>query len=223
MDPDSAAWAAFLAGLPGNVKAAFDLIQSRRGGTLQKKQVREFKKRLIKARSEEMRQYRKMFADSTRMKALCWEGIQARDSLKNGNDVQDFRHRIIRSYGLDGLHVVQAIQMRIPDMIRGALASRDVLPSEAERQVGEFLSNIDLHCTFISITDNEFTRAQQATRRLENNRPPFYAIAGRGDCANLAKRVGNIVVSYATTFGYSPSVADGKGGWVVLLSASIAP
>ena len=177
---------------------------------------KELKESVDRLHDADWKFYKRLYPRWDRMRTIALEGLKLR-RLAGDQPAAHSRRRIISaSYGVDGLHAAQAVQTRAPIHIANRLQEIGQTQAEIDRQVRDFLANIELRARFVLDTDAPKSVAEEILRDLAL-KPPAYLLAGSGAAEGIARKVAELLDGVVVRQSYVPEPYDSPKTFNLLL------
>lgn len=136
----------------------------------------------------------RMYVNDQRLHILFLMGLTLRRLEKNKKQREDLRGRIVKKYGVEGLHIAQFIQNGFFPKYLGTILERATTPDELKLEIKDLFENIEITNSYIQNTDNVKKEADTIVTRIQSNSPRTYIISGSRLAMDKCKEVKNVVM-----------------------------
>lgn len=129
------------------------------------------------------------FLKSAQTRVPVQMGLFLRKHARDAVIVENLRSKVRRRFKTPGLHLAQAAQAGLLNVLMGELRKVETPGRTYEEEVLQLFESIDDYAMFLETGANVDAEVHAAHARLRNSRPPVLAIAASGQAMDVAERV----------------------------------
>lgn len=131
--------------------------------------------------------YRPFFGDPSHHDCFL-AGLHLRKIAKDQPRVKSYRSQLHEQYGVNGLHIAEAVQADVLPYLRASL-ERHRAPTDFHNRMVELFQDISAYVLFVKGDDNESYETEHLRKRLKLHGPPAFVVAGSGGATSLARNI----------------------------------
>lgn len=136
-----------------------------------------------------------------RLRILFQMGLTLRRVEHNRKQCSNLRDRIVKKYGVEGLHIAQFVQNGLFSKFIGSILEKPITPEGLKSEIENLFENIERTNSFIQIEDNVEKEADKVVTRIQSFSPGTYIISGSKSAREKCEEVKDIVMRRIS--GYS--------------------
>ena len=151
-----------------------------------------------------------------RIRVLFQIGLVLRKIELNNKKVRAVKEKIVRKYGIDGLHIVEFSQNGVFTKYIAFFLEKSLGPDQMKNQIRKLFFDIELTNSFVQSDDNVEKEAEKVVVRILSNSPDSYVISGlrraRGKCKMIYQK------AFMRISGYSADISENDFRIIIFLT-----
>jgi len=114
-------------------------------------------------------------------------GLALRRLEKEDEKRQNLRDKLFNKYKIEGLHIAELVENGVLSRYVGILIEKLISIEDLEKEIENFLTNIEKHTLFIQWTSKKIEIIKKATIKINSNSPHIFVISGVKSAGNILK------------------------------------